>query len=73
MGGGIIILSKKGLSLFGNCLFLGVRDSRQNEKKRKKGRARKKIGGNEWTGPPNLDVPVFMELPLGFDAPDSQN
>ena len=21
----------------------------------------------------DLDVPVFMELPLGFDAPDSQN
>jgi len=21
----------------------------------------------------DLEVPVFMELPLGFDAPDSQN
>jgi hypothetical protein len=52
MGGGIIILAKKGLSLFGICLFLGVRDSRQIKKKRKKGRARKKNGGNKWTRPP---------------------
>jgi hypothetical protein len=36
---------------------LGVRDSRQNEEKRKKGRARKKKnGGNEWTGPPINDI-----------------
>jgi hypothetical protein len=31
-----------GLSLFGVWMFLGVRDSRQNEKKRKKGRTRRK-------------------------------
>jgi len=60
MGGGIIILAKKGPlfvgSLFGVCLFLGVRLSRQNKKNRKKGRARKiKNGGNEWTGPPTDD------------------
>jgi len=35
-------LAKKGLSLFGVCLFLGVRNSPQNKKNRKKG-ARKKI------------------------------
>jgi hypothetical protein len=52
MGGGIIILSKKGplfvwrLSVF--LLFLGVRvssDSRQNKKK-EKGARQKKNGGN---------------------------
>jgi hypothetical protein len=40
-GGGFIILAKKGLSLFGICLFLGVPNSRQNKKKRKKGCTRK--------------------------------
>jgi len=41
MGGGIIVLAKKGPlfvgSLFDVCLFLGVRLSRQNKKNRKKG------------------------------------
>ncbi len=54
------ILAKKGplfvrrLSVFAvSGVALGVRDSRQNKKKRKKGRAKKnKNGGNEWTGPP---------------------
>jgi len=57
MGGGIIILAKKGLSLFGVCLFWGVRNSRKNKKKEKGVRQKKKNGGNEWTGPPTIVVP----------------
>ncbi len=43
MGGGLSSWQKKGLSLFGVCLFLGVRE---------KGVRQKKNGGNKWTGPP---------------------
>jgi len=46
MGGGIIILAKKGPlfvgSLLGVCLFLGVRLSRQNKKIGKRGMPEKK-------------------------------
>ena len=52
MGGGLSSWQKKGLSLFVVCLFLGVRDSRQNKKKGKWGAPEKKNGGNEWAGPP---------------------
>jgi len=45
---------KKGFSLFGVCLFLGVRNSRQNKKIGKRGAPETKNGGNEWTGPPNF-------------------
>ena len=56
MGGGIIILVKKGPlfvgSLFGVCLFLGVCLSRQNKQNRKKGRARnKKMEGTNGPDP----------------------
>jgi len=48
-------LAKKGPlfvgSLFGVCLFLGVRLSRQNKKNRKKGRARKKMEGTNGPDP----------------------
>jgi hypothetical protein len=50
-GGGLSSWRKKGLSVFGVCLFLGVRDSRQNEKKSKKGRARKKKEGTNGPDP----------------------
>jgi hypothetical protein len=54
-GGGIIILAKKEPlfvgSLFGVCLFLGVRLSRQNKKNRKKGRAKKKMEGTNGPDP----------------------
>ena len=55
MGGGDYHLGKKRaslhLSLFVVCLFLGVRDSRQNKKK-ENGARQKKNGGNECAGPP---------------------
>jgi hypothetical protein len=58
MGGGIIILAKKGISLFLSlfvvCLFLGVRDSsdsRQNKKKGKRDAPEKMEGTN---GPDRL-------------------
>jgi hypothetical protein len=62
-GGGGYHLGEKRASLCSAsvcfcCLWvaLRVRDSRQNEKKRKKGCAKKKKnGGNEWTGPPILN------------------
>jgi len=38
-------------SLFGVCLFLGVRLSRQNKKNRKKGRAKKKMEGTNGPDP----------------------
>ena len=45
-------MSKKGLSLFGVCLLLGVCDSRQNKKKEEKGaRQKKKMEGTNGPDP----------------------
>jgi hypothetical protein len=68
-GGGISSWQKKGLSLFGVCLFLlslfSVRNSRQNKKKRKKGRAKKKkMEGTNGPDPlleSNCLVPAFFD------------
>jgi hypothetical protein len=59
-GGGIIILAKKGLSLFGVCLFLGVRNSRQNKKIGKGARQKKnKMEGTNGPDP----LPTYHLLP----------
>jgi hypothetical protein len=47
--------------LFVVCLFLGVRDSRQNKKK-EKGARQKKNGRNEWTGPPTISLTGLLLL-----------
>ena len=51
-GGEIIILAKKGPLFVRRLSVFGCSQFPPEQKKLEKGRARKKNGGNEWTGPP---------------------
>jgi hypothetical protein len=69
MGGGIIILAKKGpLFVRRLSVFVGVHDSRRNKKRGKRGAPEKKDGGNEWTGLPNVRLPGLLPRAEGIPA-----